>query len=58
MYCHEHNDDYKFSLMWFLDITDEVHNLTHEENGGDVKGISSVCDLVTSGDYFEHFTYM
>ena len=46
MYHHEHNDDYKFILMWFLDITDEVHNLTHEQHDGDVKGILSVCDLV------------
>ena len=46
MYHHEHNDDYKFILMWFLDISDEVHNLTHEQNDGDVKGISSVYDLV------------
>ena len=46
MYHHEHNDDYKFILMWFLDIADEVHDLTHEQNNGDVKGISSVCDLV------------
>ena len=46
MYHHEHNEDYKFILMWFLDITDDVHKLMHEQNDGDVKGISFVCDLV------------
>ena len=44
MYHYEHNDDYKFMLMWFIDIADEVHDLTHEQNDGDDKSISSVCD--------------
>ena len=46
MYHHEHNDDYKFIVMWFIDIADEVHDLTHEQNDGDETGISSVHDLV------------
>ena len=46
-------------LMWFLDITDDVHSLMHEQNDGDVKGISfDVIYLDTSGDHFEHFSYM
>ena len=44
IYNHENNDDYKFVLMWFIDIADEVHDLTHEQNDGDQKGTSSVCD--------------
>ena len=32
--------------MWCIDIADEVLDLTHEQNDSDVKGISSVCDLV------------
>ena len=44
MYHHEHNDDYKFILMLFIDVADEGHDLTHEQNDGDEKGISSVCD--------------
>ena len=46
MYRHEHNVDHKFILTSFLDITDDVHSLIHEQNDGDVKGISFVCDLV------------
>ena len=46
MYHHEHNNDHKFILMWFLDITDDIHNLMHEQNDSDVKGISFVCALV------------
>ena len=44
MYYHEHHDDYKFIVMWFIDIADEVHDLTCAQNDGDEKGISSVCD--------------
>ena len=44
IYNHENNDDYKFILMWFIDIADEVHDLTHEQNDGDQNGTSSVCD--------------
>ena len=46
MYHHEHNDDYKFIWMWFIDIADEVHDLACAQNDSDVKGISPVCDLV------------
>ena len=46
MYHHEHYDDHKFILMWFLDINDDIHNLMSEQNDGDVKGILFVCDLV------------
>ena len=46
MYHHEHHDDYKFVVMWFLDIADEVHDLSCEQNDSDVKGILPVCDLV------------
>ena len=35
MYYHENKDDYKFILMWFIDIGDEVHGLTGEENDTD-----------------------
>ena len=28
MYYHENNNDYKFILMWFIDISDEVHGST------------------------------
>ena len=44
MYHHEDNDDYKFILMQFIDIGDEVHGLTGEENDGDQNGTSCVCD--------------
>ena len=46
MYHHKHNIDHKFILMLFLDITEDVHSLIHEQNDGDVKGISFVCDSV------------
>ena len=46
MYHHEYNNDHKFIVMWFLDITDDVDSLMHEQTDGDVKGISFVCDLV------------
>ena len=51
MYCHEHHDDNKFIVMWFIDVADEVHDLICEQNHGDVKGISSVCDDPL-GNYF------
>ena len=44
MYYHEINDDYKFILMWFLDIADEVHGLTGEENDGDQNSTSCVWE--------------
>ena len=44
MYHHQHHDDYKFVVMWFLDIADEVHDLTCAQNDGDENGISSVCN--------------
>ena len=44
MYNHENNDDYKVILMWFIDIDDEVHDLTDEQNDGDQSGTWSVCD--------------
>ena len=37
MYHHEHNDDDKFILMWFIDIVDEVHDLACEQNDSDKK---------------------
>ena len=46
MYHYEHNDDYKFMLMWFIDIADEVHDLTHDRNDSEEKSIPSVCHLV------------
>ena len=39
MYHHEHNNDHKFILMRFLDTTNDVHSLMHEQHDGDVKGI-------------------
>ena len=44
MYYHENNDDYKFILMWFIDLGDEVHGVTGEEHDGDHNSISSVCE--------------
>ena len=41
MHYHENNDDYKFNLMWFVDLGDEVHGVTSEEYDGDDK---SVCE--------------
>ena len=48
MYNHENNDDYKFILMWLIDIDDEVHNLTDEQNDSDQNGTSSVCDVLVN----------
>ena len=45
MYYHEHHDDYKFIVMWFLDIADDVHGVICAMNDGDEKGILSVCDI-------------
>ena len=44
MYYHKHHDDYKFIVMWFLDIADDVHDVICAKNDGDEKGILSVCD--------------
>ena len=44
MYYHENNDNYKFILMWFINIGDEVHGSTAEENDGDQNDTSCVCD--------------
>ena len=44
MYYYENNDDYKFILMWFIDIGDEVHGLTGEENDGDQNDTSCVSE--------------
>ena len=44
MYNHEHNDDYKVVLMWFIDIDDAVYGLWDEQHGGDKTGMLSVCD--------------
>ena len=44
MYYDENNDDYKFILMWFIDLGDEVHGLTGEENDGDQNDTSCVCE--------------
>ena len=44
MYYHEHHDDYKFIVMWFIDIADDVHDMICGQNDIDEKGISSVCD--------------
>ena len=44
MYYHKNNDDYKFILMWFIDIVDEMHGSTGDENDGDQNGTSCVCD--------------
>ena len=44
MYHHENNDDYKFILMGFIDIDDEIHDLTDEQNDSDQNGTSCVCD--------------
>ena len=35
MHYHKNNDDYKRILMSFIDIGDDVHGLTGEENDGD-----------------------
>ena len=35
MYYHENNNDYKFILMWFIDIGDYVHGSTGTEHDGD-----------------------
>ena len=43
MYHHEHYDDYKFILMWFLDIGDEVHGVTSAEYDSDHNSTSHVC---------------
>ena len=44
MYYHENNDDYKFILMWFIDIGDEVHGSTGKEHDGDQNDTSCVYD--------------
>ena len=33
-------------IIDFIDIADEVHDLTHKQNDGDEKSVSSVCHLV------------
>ena len=44
MYYHEHHDDYKFIVMWFLDIADDIHDVICTKNDSDEKGILCVCD--------------
>ena len=44
MYYHEHQDDYKFIVMWFLDIADDIHDVICAKNDGDEKGILCVSD--------------
>ena len=44
MNYNENNDDYKFILMWFIDLGDEVHGLTGVENDSDQNSTSCVCD--------------
>ena len=44
IYYHEHHDDYKFIVMWFIDIADDVHDVICAQHDGDETGISSVCD--------------
>ena len=44
MYYHENDDDYKFILMWFIDIGDAVHGATSEEHDGDKNHTSHECE--------------
>ena len=44
MYYHENNNDYKLILMWFIDVSDNVHGLTDGETDGHQKDSSCVCD--------------
>ena len=44
MHYLEHHDDYKFIVMWFLDIADDIHDVICAKNDGDKKGILCVCD--------------
>ena len=44
MYYHEHHNDYKFIVMWFIDIADGVHDVICGQNDGDEESILSVCD--------------
>ena len=43
MYYYENHDDYKFILMWFIDLDDEVYGLTSAEHDGDHNSTSHVC---------------
>ena len=44
MYYHENDDDYRFILMWFIDLCDAVHGVTSVEDDGDKNHTSSACE--------------
>ena len=44
MYYNENNDDYKFILLWCIDLGDEVYGLTGEEHNSDHNSTSCVCE--------------
>ena len=44
MYYHENNDDYKFILMWFIDVHGEVHGVISTEHDRDNNCTSNVCE--------------
>ena len=44
MYYHENNNDDKFILMWFIDVSDNVHGTTDGEKDGDQNDSSCLCD--------------
>ena len=44
MYYHENNNDDKFILMWFIDVSDNVHGTTDGEKDGDENVSSGLCD--------------
>ena len=35
MYYHENHNDYKLILMWFIDISDDVHGSTDGKQDAD-----------------------
>ena len=42
MYYHENNDNYKLILMWFIDISDNMHGSTDGEEDGNQNDSSCV----------------
>ena len=44
MYYHENNNDDKFILMWFIDVSDNVCGTTDGEKDGDQNDSSCLCD--------------
>ena len=39
-----YDDDYKFILMWFIDLGEAVHSVTSAEHDGDKNHTSCECE--------------